>query len=108
MQRQDKIYTPGRANPVNLGREGDLLMFLQKIRDEAHRFAISFHRKQRRSKQIRSKLDGIPGIGEKRKKMLLTHFKSIRRIRAADINELSSLSGMNRKIAQTLKSHLGV
>ncbi|MBW1893160.1 MAG: excinuclease ABC subunit UvrC [Deltaproteobacteria bacterium] len=106
-EKEDKIYTPGRANPVNLGREGDLLLFLQKIRDEAHRFAISFHRKQRRSKQIRSELDGIPGIGEKRKKMLLTHFKSIRKIRAADINELSSLSGMNRKIAQTLKSHLG-
>jgi excinuclease ABC subunit C len=107
-ETEDKVYIPGRANPVNLGREGDLLLFLQNIRDEAHRFAISFHRAQRRNKQTISELDGIPGIGMKRKKILLAHYKSIQKIKKAKLDEISSLPGMNRKTAKTLKFHLGV
>jgi len=107
-EAEDKVYMPGRSNPVNLGREGDLLLFLQRIRDEAHRFAVSFHRAQRSSKQTISELDGIPGIGVKRKKMLLMHYKSIRKIKKAKLDEISSLQGMNRKTAKILKTHLGV
>ncbi|MCJ7616338.1 MAG: helix-hairpin-helix domain-containing protein, partial [Desulfobacterales bacterium] len=99
----DKVYQPGRANPVNFGREGDLLLFIQKIRDEAHRFAISFHRIRRSKKSIRSILDTVPGIGKKRKEILLKHFGSIDKIRQATIEELVSLPGIDRKIAEALK-----
>jgi len=104
---QDKIYKPGRVNPVNFGKEGDLLLFLQRVRDEAHRFAISFHRKRRGKSSIRSVLDTIPGIGKKRKQRLLKHFRSIKKIRAATIEELSAVSGMNRKAADAVRERLG-
>ncbi len=104
---QDKIYKPGRVNPVNFGKEGDLLLFLQRVRDEAHRFAISFHRKRRGKSSMRSVLDTIPGIGKKRKQRLLKHFRSIKKIRAATIEELSAVSGMNRKAAESVASGLG-
>ncbi|MFH2065283.1 MAG: excinuclease ABC subunit UvrC [Pseudomonadota bacterium] len=105
-EAQDKIYQPGRGNPVNLSQDGDLLLFLQQIRDEAHRFAISFHRKQRVKNLVKSAIDDIPGIGPKRKKMLLKHFKSIKRLRAADISEIIELPGMDENIAKHLLQHL--
>jgi len=105
-ETQDKIFKPGQANPVNLGRRGDLLLFLEKIRDEAHHFAISFHRKHRRKTFIHSALDSVPGVGKKRKKILLTHFKSIKKIRVATLEELCALPGINRKTAETLKDAL--
>ena len=77
----DKIYLPGRANPVVFGKETDLLLFLQRIRDESHRFAISFHRKQRRSAATHSVLDTIVGVGKKRRQALLAHFGSVKKIR---------------------------
>lgn len=99
-EEKDKIYTPGRSNPVNFGREDDLLLFLQSIRDEAHRFAITFHRSLR-SKKIRlSALDAVPGIGPKRKQMLLTHFGGIEAINHASEDELCALAGMTRKAAR--------
>ncbi|MDL1967833.1 MAG: excinuclease ABC subunit UvrC [Deltaproteobacteria bacterium] len=102
-ETNDKIYQPGRANPVNFGRAGDLLLFLQRIRDEAHRFAISFHRKRRNKRSIHSVFDTVPGIGKKRKETLLKHFGSIDRISKATLEELVSLPGINRKIAEALK-----
>jgi excinuclease ABC subunit C len=101
-ETQDKIYKPGQANPVNLGRQGHLLLFLQQIRDEAHRFAISFHRKLRSATFMRSVLDTIPGVGTKRKKVLLKHFGSIKKIRGATLEELSAVPGMNRKVAESV------
>jgi len=105
-ETQDKIYKPGQANPVNLGREGDLVLFLERIRDEAHRFAISFHRKRRIKTLMRSSLDSIQGVGEKRKLILLKHFKSIKKIRAATLEELSALPGISYKLAKTIKNGL--
>jgi len=105
-ETQDKIYKPGQANPVNLGREGDLVLFLERIRDEAHRFAISFHRKRRIKTLMRSSLDSIQGVGEKRKLILLKHFKSIKKIRAATLEELSTLPGISYKLAKTIKNGL--
>ncbi len=103
---QDKIYKPGRVNPVNFGKEGDLLLFLQRIRDEAHRFAVSFHRKRRGKTSMRSVLDTIPGIGKKRKQILLKHFKSIKKIRSATIEELSAVPGISRKSSKAVVNWL--
>lgn len=102
----DKIYKPGRVNPVNMGREGDLLLFLQRIRDEAHRFAITFHRRRRSVTFMRSALDAVPGIGQKRKKALLKHFGSIKKIRAATLEELSAVPGMHRSVAENVLNHI--
>ncbi len=106
-ETRDKIYKPGRANPVNFGREEDLLFFLQRIRDEAHRHAISFHRKRRSETFIHSVLDTIPGIGEKRKHTLLKHFGSVKNIGKATPEEISTLPGMNRSIAEAVKKGIG-
>ncbi len=105
-ETQDKIFKPGQTNPANLGRKGDLLLFLERIRDEAHHFAISFHRKHRRKTFVHSALDSIPGIGKKRKKTLLTHFKSIKKIRTATLEEICALPGINRKTAENVKRTL--
>ena len=102
----DKIYKPGQSNPVNLGREGDLLLFLQRIRDEAHRFTISFHRKRRSMIFVQSAVDKIPGIGKKRKAVLLSHFGSIQKIRAATLKELSAVPGINQKLADKIQKAL--
>jgi excinuclease ABC subunit C len=103
---QDKIYKSGQANPVNLGREGDLILFLERIRDESHRFAISFHRKRRSKTLMHSSLDSIQGVGEKRKLILLKHFKSIKKIRAATLEELNALPGISYNIAEKIKNSL--
>ena len=105
-ETKDKIYKPGQVNPLNMGREGDLLLFLERIRDKSHEFAISFHRQRRGKRLIRSELDSIPGVGKKRKATLLRHFKSIKKIRAATLEELSALPGMNRNIAESVKKTL--
>ncbi|MBC2736668.1 MAG: excinuclease ABC subunit UvrC [Desulfobacteraceae bacterium] len=99
---RDKIYIPNRANPVSFANDEAALLFLQRIRDEAHRFAISFHRQKRKKKAFASDLDGIPGIGPIRKQTLLRHFGSLNAIRAATLEELSALPGMNRKTAEAL------
>lgn len=105
-EAQDKIFIPGRANPVNFGREGVLLLFLQKIRDESHRFVLSFHRRQRRATALGSILDSIPGLGEKRKKALLNQFGSVSKIRAATITDLLSVPEMNRSVAEAVRRKL--
>ncbi len=105
-ETQDKIYKPGQVNPVNMGRGGELLLFLEKIRDKSHEFAISFHRQRRGKRFIRSALDSIPGVGKKRKATLLKHFKSIKKIRAATLEELSALPGINRNVAESVKNTL--
>ena len=103
---QDKVYRLGRANPINFGKQGNLLLFLQKIRDESHRFAISFHRKRRTADAMRSALDKVPGVGKKRKKILMSHFKSIKSIRMASPEELSALPGISLQLAGTIKETL--
>lgn len=102
----DKVYQPGRANPIDFSRDRDLLLFLQRIRDEAHRFAITFHRKRHRADSMQSMLDTVSGIGKQRKRMLLKHFGSIKKIRAATLEELSRLPGINDRIAGSIKDKL--
>ncbi|MDM8538655.1 excinuclease ABC subunit UvrC, partial [Desulfobacterales bacterium HSG17] len=106
-ETRDKIYKPGRANPVNMGRDDSLIFFLQQIRDETHRFAISFHRKQRGKKALGSALDFIPGVGLQRKKALLKHFGSIKKIRAATLEQLGEVPGINEKLGEAILKQLG-
>jgi len=101
-EKRDKIFKPGRANPLSFGREGDLLLFLQRVRDEAHRFAVTFHRRRRAKKSLQSALDTIPGVGSKRKATLLKHFQTLKNIRTADLDEISSLPGFNRRTAESV------
>lgn len=101
-QTQDKIFKAGRQNPIIFGRETDLLLFLERIRDEAHRFVIRFHRQRRNTKSLHSILDEVPGVGPKRKTMLMKHFGGIKKIRAATLSELSALPGINDTVAQQI------
>jgi len=105
-ETQDKIYVPGRANPLTFAEGDDTLLLLQRIRDEAHRYAISFHRRQRTRNALTSRLDDIPGIGKKRKIALLRHYGGVSAIRAATLEELSALPEMNRKAAEAVRDAL--
>ena len=79
----ERVFLPGRKDPVVLRQNSAELYLLVRLRDEAHRFAIEFHRKLRRARTLRSGLDEIPGVGEPRRKALLRHFGSLRRVREA-------------------------
>jgi excinuclease ABC subunit C len=103
---QDKVFLAGRSNPVQFGRDGDLLLFLQRVRDEAHRHAIGFHRRRHRASSLTSALDAVPGIGKARKAKLIDHFGSFEAVRAASLDELSVLPGFNRKLAEAIRASL--
>ena len=105
-ETEDKIYKPGRSNPMNLDRDEALLRYLMQIRDEAHRFAITFHRNRRGKTSIASQLDLIPGIGKKRKQILFKHFGSIDKIKKASVSDIACLPGMNHNIAKVLIKYL--
>ena len=97
---------PGRPDPVRLPRSSEGLFLMQRVRDEAHRFAITYHRKVRGKQTIISQLDGVPGIGPKRRSALLKHFGSIDAVRTASVEELAAVPGMTRKAAEQLKMSL--
>lgn len=101
-ETQDKIFKPGRSNPLNFTRDEDLLLFLQRIRDEAHRFVISFHRKRRNTQGLISILDSIQGIGSKRKCSLISHFGGIQGIKKASLDDLKAVEGINEKAAESV------
>ncbi len=102
----DKIYRPQRANAVKLDNDEALLLYLQRIRDEAHRFAIRYHRQRRHRAATESILDDIPGIGPRRRRVLMRAFGSIEKIKAATPEALSALPGMNAKAAANLIARL--
>jgi excinuclease ABC subunit C len=101
-EAEDKIYKPGRKNPVNLKKDSGVLLFLQRIRDEAHRYVITYHRKRRMMTYRRSVLERIPGIGSRRRAQLLKHFGSLKRIKDAPFEALCAVPGMTRQAARTL------
>jgi excinuclease ABC subunit C len=101
----EKIYAPGRKNPLKIARHGAVLLLLMRIRDEAHRYGITFHRKLRAQQQLQSPLDGIDGIGAAKKKMLLRTLGSVKRIAAAEVNELTKVKGIGQELAKKIKDH---
>lgn len=105
----DKVYIQGRSNPLNMAQSSQTvkaLYLLQRLRDEAHRFAITFQRQRRAKRGAASILDGIAGIGKKRKAMLLNHFKGVSGIKKATVEEIAALPGMSYNTAQKLKISL--
>ncbi len=103
----DRIFLPDHADPIDLSKDKDILLLFQRIRDEAHRTAVSYHRSRNRASHLRSLLDTISGIGPKRKKMLLEHFGDVEAIRNASSEQLAGLPGMNRSVAEKLRAALG-
>jgi len=106
-KREEEIFRPGAPDPLWLKRGSQALHLVQRIRDEAHRFGITYHRSLRGKEQIRSKLDDIPGIGPRRRKALMAHFGGdLDRVRQASLEELMTVPGINRKVAETIKENL--
>ncbi|MGH2515430.1 MAG: excinuclease ABC subunit UvrC, partial [Ktedonobacterales bacterium] len=103
----EEIYLVGQPEPLVLPRGAQGLYLLQRIRDEAHRFAITYHREVRSKHTFRSVLDEIPGIGPKRKKALIRHFGSARAIAAASVEELVAVPGITRDVAERVKEQIG-
>jgi excinuclease ABC subunit C len=102
----DKIFLPGRPKPVLLPRRSQGLFLVQRVRDEAHRFAITHHRKRRRRAGVASQLDSIPGVGLARRKALLKAFGSLDAIRAATVEQLAAVPGIPRDVALAIKENL--
>jgi len=105
-EEADKIYKPGRMNPVPLWRDNEAQLLLQRIRDEAHRFAIGFHRRQRGKASLHSRLDDIPGIGRQRKRSLLRHFGSLEKIKSASVEDIVAIANIPEKVALNVKKTL--
>jgi len=104
----DRIYLPNRKNPLILARNHPVLSLFMRIRDETHRRAISYHRQRRKRQLTRSELDMIPGIGEKRKKVLLKYLRDLQSISKADIADLERVPGISHVIAKTIYDYFNM
>jgi len=105
-KENEEIFTPGSSKPVILPQSSPALQLLQRVRDEAHRFAVSYHHNLHKKKTFVSALDAVPGIGPGRKKALLKAFGSVAAIKEASIEELSVVKGMNSSLSQKIKDYL--
>jgi len=106
-KRLEEVFRPGESDPTTLDRRSPALMLLKQVRDEAHRFAITYNRKVRSKRTIKSALDDIPGIGPAKRKALLNTFRSVKRIKEASLEELTTAPGISKKLAEIVKKHLG-
>ncbi len=105
-KREEEIYVADLAEPVRLPRSSQALYLLQRVRDEAHRFAVTYHRTVRGKRVRQSALDAVPGIGPKRKRALLRKFGSVKALRAASIEEIAATEGLSSRLAETVKRSL--
>ncbi len=103
----ERVFLPGRKNPVALRQNSAPLLLLARIRDEAHRFAVTYHRTLRGKKSLHSPLDDIPGIGKQRKKELLNRFGSLKKVREATLEELQEVKGITPELAGVIREKLG-
>src|SRR3989338_4586827 len=103
-KRIEEIFVPGKSQPIILPRDNPALQLLQRLRDEAHRFGITYHRKIRSKEAVRSALDDIPGIGPKTKKLLKTKFGSVANIRKTSLDDLATVVGEH--IAKLIQQNL--
>ncbi len=105
-KEREELFLPGNPEPIILPATSQGLYLVQRIRDEAHRFAITYHRSVRAKTSISSQLDEIPGIGPRRKKDLLKRFGSVKGIRQAPIEAIAAVPGFSRKLAALIKEYL--
>lgn len=105
-KRLEEVWLPGQEDPVILARSSESLYLLQRVRDEAHRFAITHHRNRRSKSMVESLLDDVPGLGEVRRKTLLRHFGSLRKLRVATIDEIAAVPGIGPRTAVAIKEAL--
>ncbi|HEX6754954.1 MAG TPA: helix-hairpin-helix domain-containing protein, partial [Mycobacteriales bacterium] len=105
-KRLEEVWLPGQDDPVILPRTSEGLYLLQRVRDEAHRFAITYHRQKRSKAMTTSALDGVPGLGETRRKALLTRFGSLKRLREASVEDIMAVPGVGRRTAEAVAAAL--
>jgi excinuclease ABC subunit C len=106
-KREEELFLPGQNQPIWLRRGSQALFLVQRVRDEAHRFGVTYHRNLRSKEQVRSRLDDVPGIGPARRRALLKAYGGdVAAIQAASVEELMTVQGMNRKSAEAVKSYL--
>ena len=105
-KRLEEVWLPGQEDPVILPRTSEGLYLLQRIRDEAHRFAITHHRSRRSKSMVESLLDDVPGLGEVRRKSLLRQFGSLKRLRAATVEEIAAVPGIGPRTAEAIEAAL--
>lgn len=105
-EREELLFTENEKDPISLPRDSQALYLLQRIRNEAHRFALTYHRSLRGKRNLASVLDDIPGVGKKRKANLLKHFGSFKKIKEASIEELAQAEAINHKIAEGIYNYL--
>ena len=105
-ERLEEVYIEGQPAPMALPRDSQALYMLQRLRDEAHRFALTYHRQLRAQRTTRSILDEIPGVGPKRKKQLIKHFGSVQAVRAASLEELQQVPGLPEVVAERIHQEL--
>src|SRR5271167_1348263 len=106
-KRLEEVWLPGEEYPVILPRSSEGLYLLQRVRDEAHRFAITYHRQKRGQAATASLLDDVPGLGPARRKTLLKHFGSVRKLSAASVEEIAAVPGIGPRLAATVSAALG-
>ncbi|MBA2774714.1 MAG: excinuclease ABC subunit UvrC [Nocardioidaceae bacterium] len=105
-KRLEEVWLPSRDDPVILPRTSEGLYLLQRVRDEAHRFAITHHRNRRSKSMVESVLDEVPGLGEVRRKVLLRHFGSLKKLRAASVDDIAALPGFGQRTAEAIAAAL--
>jgi excinuclease ABC subunit C len=105
-KRLEEVYFPDHPEPLRIPRGSEALFVLQHLRDEAHRFAITFHRESRQKRALRSPLDDVPGVGPARKKALLKRFGSLARLRRAEVEQIAETPGIGRELASTIHERL--
>ncbi|MFN7802160.1 MAG: helix-hairpin-helix domain-containing protein, partial [Actinomycetes bacterium] len=105
-KRLEEVWLPHNSEPIIFPRHSEALYLLQKVRDEAHRFAINFHRSKRSKVMLESLLDEISGLGEIRRKSLLSHFGSVSALRASTQQEIANVPGIGEKMAKSIFDQL--
>jgi excinuclease ABC subunit C len=105
-KRFEEVYVPDRPEPVRVPRDSEALYLLQQVRDEAHRFAITYHRQLRQKKMTRSVLDDVPGLGPTRRARLLKEFGSVKKLRDRSLDELLAVSWLPERVARELYARL--
>ena len=105
-KQNEELFVPGRSSSIMLPRHSQGLYLVQRVRDEAHRFAITSHRNRRTRMGLASRLDAIPGIGPVRRKALLNHFGTIQNIEQASLEDLQAVPGITSQLAEAIKAYL--